>query len=91
MNMFNIAARLAALSSAMLIAAPGYAEVATQSAHAATRPEACSVAKSAASLRALQDRGTVTGYSACECEDTGTNRANRWVCTVDAYYTVRKD
>lgn len=50
------------------------------------RAGACQSAKNNASVRIARLGGDVQSFGPCECSDNGSQTAQRWACTVDAYY-----
>jgi hypothetical protein len=50
------------------------------------RAGACQSAKNNASVRIARLGADVQSFGLCECSDNGSQTAQRWVCTVDAYY-----
>ncbi|RZF61258.1 hypothetical protein EWE75_18935 [Sphingomonas populi] len=72
----------------LVAATPSFAGVTTQVGYGFTRPVACASAKRSGAIAALR-RGEVTGYSECQCEDSGVNTQQRWSCNVDAFYRDR--
>lgn len=47
---------------------------------------ACQSAKNNAAVRIAGFGKDVQGYGDCVCSDNGSDTAQRWACTVDAYY-----
>ncbi len=84
--------------SFFLISNVAFAEVATGTTdnwpNYSNRAEACANAKNQAKVavnNSTQYYGKVTGFGQCDCSsETDDEGNNKYICTVDAYYTNRR-